>query len=144
MMLMLRRCYLPACFSLMAIFIGFLIWIIVAIMSKNAGSYVDVLISVACLCVSFLFLFALFLHYLIHRTSAIAPFTNTDTNVQRDVLPSLITIRAPVNMNNVFLEVDSDTTMHLHVAESQTSPQSLVIAFYVALDEPLTPTIVDA
>ena len=146
---MLRRCYLPACVLLMAVFIGFLIWIIIAIMSKSADYYVDVLISVACLCVSFLFLFALFLHYLVHRTSSIVPFTsaygNEDPRMQQRnvLLPSLVTVRSPAKMKNVVVDVDCET-MHIHVAESQTSPQALAIAFYSALDEPPTYAIVDA
>jgi predicted PurR-regulated permease PerM len=146
-MLMLGRCYLPACLLLMAMFLGFLIWIIVEIMSKNSGSYVNVLISVACLCVSLMFLLVLFFHYLIHRTTAIVHVSNadanTDTDAHRNVLQSLITVRPPAKMKNVLVDVDCNA-MYLHVAESQTSPQALVISVYSTLDEPLTNDITHA
>jgi hypothetical protein len=127
-------------------FIGFLIWIIVAIMSQTAGSYVDVLISVACLCVSLMFLLVLFFHYLVHRTTAIDVFNadaNTDTNAHSNVLQSLITVRPPAQMKNALVDVDCNA-MYVHVAESQTSPQALVISVYSALDEPLTNDITHA
>ena len=138
---MFGRWYLVAFLSLMALFMGFLIWSIVVLISNNAGSYADVLISVACLCVSLLFLFALFLHYTLYRTTAIVHVSGVDTRFDQ---PSLITILPPAQMRHVDVDVDCDT-LHLHIAESQTSPQALAIAVYNTLDDggPLTGVIVD-
>lgn len=117
-MVMFGRLYLVAFLSLMALFTGFLIWIMVALISNNVGSYTDVLISVACLCVSLLFLFALFLHYTLYRMTAIVHVAGVDATVDQ---PSLITVRPQAQMRHVEVDVDGDT-LHLHFAESQTSP----------------------
>jgi hypothetical protein len=140
-MVMFGRWYLVAFLSLMALFTSFLIWIMVALISNNVGSYTDVLISVACLCLSLLFLFALFLHYTLYGTTALVHVAGVDATVDQ---PSLITIRPPAQMRHVEVDVDGDT-LHLHFAESQTSPHALAIAVYNTLDDggPLTGVLVD-
>lgn len=138
---MRRRLYWLACFALLATLVGFLVWIVVAIASKSAESYVDVLISVACLCVSVLLSFALLLHYMVHRPRAIAPVSNPDAergiNSPRRATPTLITVASPARMRHVVVEVDVDA-VHLHIAESQTTPQALAIAVHSALDDAST------
>ena len=137
--LMRRRLYWLACFASLATLVGFLVWIVVAIASKSAESYVDVLISVACLCVSVLLSFALLLHYMVHRPRAIAPVSNPDAerginSPRRRAIPTSITVASPARMRHVVVEVDADA-MHLHIAESQTSPPAFAIAVHSALDD---------
>ena len=109
------------------IFVASFIWTIIIITSMRADENVFVFISVGCMFVALLCFVGLLISF-IHSTSPTTDASVSHTPMQAHTLSELVLVK-PTSVS-----IDFENVQTLHIAESESSPHKLVVAYQSAPD----------